>query len=245
MIAGIGLHVIIAILFAVHVVRTHQQLYWLFILFAFPGLGSLVYFLAVFLPNSRLQHGASKAMSKASRALDPGRTVRLARDAFEQSPTAQNQMRLANALLDAGDAPAAAAEFQQCLAGPFANDPEIRFGAARALVECGRFDEALAYLQPLRSQDARFRPEAMSLLVARALGGRGDPEGARAEFEHAIASYNSFDALAEYAIWAWNTGDRATAQRLDAELEKRMKHWTGPVRELNAQTLRRIAAARR
>jgi len=33
---GIGLHVIVAIYFAVHAIRSRQNFYWLFILFAFP-----------------------------------------------------------------------------------------------------------------------------------------------------------------------------------------------------------------
>lgn len=41
-IIGLGLHVLIAIYFAAHAVRTGQDKYWLWILFAFPLLGSLV-----------------------------------------------------------------------------------------------------------------------------------------------------------------------------------------------------------
>ena len=44
---GIGFHVIVALFFAVHAVRTHQNLYWLFILFSFPLLGSVAYFFAM------------------------------------------------------------------------------------------------------------------------------------------------------------------------------------------------------
>ena len=44
---GIGLHVLVALFFAVHAMRTHQQMTWLFVLFSFPLLGSLVYFFAV------------------------------------------------------------------------------------------------------------------------------------------------------------------------------------------------------
>ena len=45
--AGLGLHVVLAIICAIHVVRSGQPLYWLFILFSFPLLGSLVYFLVI------------------------------------------------------------------------------------------------------------------------------------------------------------------------------------------------------
>lgn len=40
--AGLGLHVILALICAVHAIRTRQNMYWLFILFGFPLLGSLV-----------------------------------------------------------------------------------------------------------------------------------------------------------------------------------------------------------
>jgi hypothetical protein len=59
--AGLGLHVVLALICAIHVVRTRQQLYWLFILFAFPLLGSIVYFFAIYLPSSRIERGAFKS----------------------------------------------------------------------------------------------------------------------------------------------------------------------------------------
>ena len=49
---GLGLHVLVAIYFAVHAVRSGQEQYWLFILFSFPLLGSVVYFLVIYLPDS-------------------------------------------------------------------------------------------------------------------------------------------------------------------------------------------------
>src|SRR5688572_18784931 len=102
--AGLGLHILLALLCAVHVVRAGQQLYWLFILFAFPLLGSLVYFFMVYMPNSRLERGAMKAVAAAAKAIDPSKEVRAARADYEETPTAQNQMRLAAALLEVGEA---------------------------------------------------------------------------------------------------------------------------------------------
>lgn len=241
---GIGLHVIFAIFFAVHAVKTRQQLYWLFILFAFPGLGSLVYFFAIFLPNSRLERGAMQVVSKAAKAIDPMREVREAREAFDHAPTAQNQMRLAAALLEAGDAPAAADEYLKCLNGPFAGDQEIRFGAARALVESKRFAEGLAQLEGLRRDRPNFRLEAVSLLFARAHAGKGNDVAARAEFEHALAAHGSFEVQAEYAIWSWSRGDNDTAARLDSEMQKTMSRWTSATRSLNTEIIRRLNAAR-
>ena len=240
---GIGLHLIVALFFAIHAVRTGQPIWWLFILFSFPLLGSIVYFVAIYLPNSRLQRTAGKVVAAAAKALDPTRELREAREAFEFTPTAQNQMRLAAALLEAGEAAEAARSYEACLHGPFAADPEIRFGAARAFIECARFADALQHIDAIRAAQPDFRAEDIALLRARALAGAGRGPEARAEFESAVAQFGSFDARAEYAIYAASSGDVGTARRLQAELDAIMKRWGRHNRDLNAPLLRRLQAA--
>lgn len=243
-IAAAGLYFGLAIFCAIHAVRTRQNTYWLLILFGFPLLGSLVYFFAVYFPNSRLQRQALKTVAAAARAIDPQREVREARTLFDETPTAQNQMRLAAALLDVGEAPEAVRQYEDCLRGPFASDPEIRFGAARAYVECQRYADALRHLEPLRREHPEFRPEPVALLLARSLAGSARAADARAEFESAVGRFGTWEAKAEYAIWAYAVGDTATAERLRAELEKVAARWNPMTRELNEASERRLRAAR-
>jgi hypothetical protein len=238
-----GLHILIALFCAVHVVRSGQQLYWLFILFAFPLLGSVVYFFAVYQPNSRLQRGAFKAVSAAARAMDPGRDVREARAVFDISPSAQNQMRLAEALLNAGEAKEAAERYEAALKGPFASDPDLRFGAVRAYVECQRFDAALSHLQVLKADRPEYRPDQVLLLLARCFAGTGRQPEARESFEAAVRQYGSFEANAEFSIWALATGDAATAARLQTEIDRQVQLWNPVSRELNDPVMRRLKAA--
>ncbi|HSY27452.1 MAG TPA: hypothetical protein VK832_08125, partial [Burkholderiaceae bacterium] len=83
---GLGIHVIIAIFFAIHAVRNQRSLYWLFILFSFPLLGSVAYFAVEYLPGSKMNRGMGKAATNAVSLLDPAREVREARAAFDLSP---------------------------------------------------------------------------------------------------------------------------------------------------------------
>lgn len=238
-----GLHILVAIFFAIHAVRSGQQTYWLFILFSFPLLGSIVYAFAIYLPNSRLERGAIKAISMAAKALDPTRELREARAAFDYTPTAQNQMRLASALLEAGQAEEAATNYEACLKGPFASDAEMRLGAARAWLACGRHAQAVSQLQAIRSQDPAFRAEAVALALGRAFAASGQADAARTEFEGAVERFGSFDARAEYAIWAMQTGQHDLARRLQADLQKTMARWSRHNRELNQPMLQRLNAA--
>jgi len=240
---GLGLHILVAIFFAIHVVRSGQQMYWLIILFSFPLLGSVVYFVAIYLPNSRLDRGARKAVSIAAKALDPTRELREARAAFDYTPTAQNQMRLAAALLDAGQAEEAATNYEACLKGPFASDLDMRWGAAQAWLACGRHAQAASQLQAIRAQDPAFRAEAIALALGRAFGGAGRAAEARAEFESALHRFGSFEARAEFAIWAVTNGERALAERLNAEIQQAMARWSRHTRELNQEVLQRLQKA--
>lgn len=240
---GVGLHVLVAIFFAIHAIRSGQQLYWVVILFLFPGLGSIVYFFAIYLPNSRIQHGARKAVTVAAKTLDPGRELREARDAYEFTPTAQNQMRLASALLAAGNAEEAASTYEACLQGPFSGDLDIRYGAAQATLACGRAAAAVTHLQTIRSSDDKFRPEQISLLLAQALAAAGRQDEARAEFEFALSRHNSFAVQAEFAIWAAGVGDADKANQLYAELQRTMERWARHTRDLNQQLVRRLNTA--
>lgn len=242
-IMGIGLHILIAIFFAIHAVRSGQQLFWLFILFSFPLLGSVVYFVVVYLPDSRLQRGTRKAVSVASKVLDPNRELREARAAFDYTPTAANQMRLANALLAAGQAEDAANNFEASLSGLFANDPDIRWGAARARFQAGQPATALPHLATLRSDAPDYKPEAVALLQAQAFAAAGQAEEAKRAFESTLQRFGSFEVKAEYFIWAVNSGETTLAAAIRPDITSTTQRWTRHTRDLNRELLKRLDQA--
>ena len=241
---GIGIHVIIALFFAIHAVRSGAGMYWLFILFMFPLLGSVVYFVAVFLPSSRLQHSAHKAGRALQASLDPGREVRDAQRAFELTPTAHNQMRLANALLEAGQPAKAVEHYDACLQGPFARDAELRLGAARARLANGQPAGAIALLEALALDQPGFRPEQLGLQLGRAYAAAGRQDEAGSQFAHAAQRFGSLEARAELAIWALANGKPALAEPELQEIERTRQHMPGHARKLNSELFRRVDAAR-
>ena len=145
---------------------------------------------------------------------------------------------------DVGDAPEAARQYESCLAGPFAKDREIRLGAARAFTECQRIDDAMRHLESLREDAADYRPDVVALLGARCLAGAGRPDEARAAYQAAIDKHGTYEAKAEYAIWAHTSGDASTATRLDEELQKIQSRWDAMARHLNEPVMRRYQAAK-
>lgn len=240
---GLGIHIIIAIFFAVHVVRTGRSLFWLFILFSFPLFGSVVYCLVEYLPGSKINRGVSGAAVIAGKLLDPAKEIRDARAALDLSPSAQNQMRLANALLGRGETAEAVTYFDACLAGPFGTDSEVRFSAASAKLQNGQAQQALELAQTLIDKCPDYLLERAMLLLAKAYAATGDHTAAGEQFSAALTRFGSIDVRGHYAVWAAETGDLATAEKLYAELAQAEKHWTAHARTINKPLLQKVESA--
>ncbi len=243
---GIGLHVIVAIFFAVHAVRSHQNMYWLLILFAFPGLGSVVYFFAVYLPGLRQTRGARAATRAISQMVDPDRAVREARADFDRAPTVEHRMRLGAALLAAGDAAEALTHYQAAANGPFATDPALLEGLARAQLATGDAASAQGTLERLfaATPQTRQRPDP-ALLYARAQAATGAP-GTRDAFEQALTSANDAAPRCLFADWLAAqpaAADQERARALYAEIVHDARHWPRHAREHNREWLQRAQAA--
>ena len=82
-----------------------------------------------------------------------------------------------------------------------------------------------------------------ALLTARALAGAGRDDEARREFEAAVERFGSFEAKAEYSIWAAEKGDAAVAARFKPELTKTMDRWPRHTRDLQRPLVRRLNEA--
>jgi len=240
---GLGLHVLIALFFAVHALKNGRQMYWLIILFSFPVLGSIAYFFAEYLPSSTLERGVKKASSKAVQLIDPSKELREARQVFGLTPTIQNRMRLAAALNSAGEYTEAEEEFDACLAGPFASDPEVCFGAANAKLHVQAPAAAITLLERVRQQKPEFRPEALSILLAQCYAANQDNENAQKEFVHAYQTFGSAEVRAHYALWAANTGDIVTAERLKVTLDQDWARWNKHSRNIHSDLFRKLNAA--
>lgn len=240
---GLGLHFLIAIFFAIHAVRNRRQMYWLLILFALPLLGSLAYFIVEYLPASRLERHGRTAGRAIQKSLDPGRDVREARRVFDLTPTAHNQMRLAAALLEAGESEEAVQHYGACLNGPFAGDPEVILGAARAHAAHGQPAAAVALLAPLRAKHPDFRADEVGLELGRTYAASGQQEEAGTEFDAVVDRFGSIEARVELALWALANGQEAVAQRELKEIGHARTHMEKHARELNRDLFRRLDAA--
>jgi hypothetical protein len=243
---GIGLHVIVAICFAVHAVRHQQSIYWLFLLFAFPMIGSLVYCFAVYLPSLRQSRGAYVAARAITQFVDPNRAVRESQAEFDRAPTVANRMRLGAALLEAGNPQEAIEHYEAAANGPFADDPALLAGLARAQFELSRYESAESTLTQLFKADPQSRNKAEpALLYARVSAALGSAH-ARAAFEAALSCASDAAPRCLFADWLAaqpSEADRRRATALFEDIVQDGKHWPRYAREHNREWLQRAQSA--
>ena len=213
------LHIAIAIFFAVHALRTGRNMYWLFILLMFPLLGSLVYLFAEFLPEQRNSKLVRKTGAAFKAIVDPGRELREAENALDQTPSMGNRLRLAQALLGAGRAADALPHFEACAQGIFANDPEALQGLARAQRAAGLKNEAWATLNKLVQAAPERQTGELALLYAQAAVDAA-PDQAEAAFRIALERHSG---MATNSAWGQWLATQGRADEAKAVLEQVLK----------------------
>ena len=239
-IAGLGLHVVVAIYFATHVLRTGQDRYWLMILFAFPLIGSLVYALMIWLPDARNSRQGAQVVRGMRQLLDPSRELRAAQEALEVAATPLHRIRLADALMGAGRASEAVVQYQAVLTGLYADDPQLRIKLARALLEAGKPNDARELLDRLIAEQPKLKSAEGHLVYARAVAALGDRTRAHEEFDVLVGHFAGLEARARYAevLLAWN--DRERLDPLLTDSARIVKHMPSAARDINREWIDRI-----
>jgi hypothetical protein len=244
-ILGIGLHVIIAIFFAIHAMRTNQDKYWFMILFAFPGLGSLIYGLMIWLPEARNSRHGRSIENTLVNVLDPSRELRQAQEAIEIATTPDNRIRLAHALVNAKRASEAIPQYQSVLNGIYANDPKIQTFLARAFLEAGKFREAKDLLDQIIKVNPNYKSPDGHLIYARALASLDERKLARDEYEVLVGYFIGLEARARYveALLKWDDPYRA-APLLEESL-KMAKRMPSSARQMNQEWIAILERAKK
>lgn len=214
------LGLLFSIALCVHVVRSGQNMMWLYIILFLSPIGGIVYLIAVIVPQWTGGPAARKAREAARETLDPGRDYRQAKQAADDTPTVHNRMRLAAAAGELGRWDEAEAVYRAAAQGVHAEDPALAYGLARSLVELGRYAEARPILEKLEADHPRTPQTALQL--ARAYEGLGLTQQAEGPYHYAAARLPGLEGLARQAAFLARTGRKAEADDALNEIDKRL-----------------------
>jgi hypothetical protein len=209
-----GIVLAIQLCFAYHALKTGRAYWWLFVIMGFPVMGCVLYYFVEVFPSSRESRSAEKAVRALSKALDPGKDLRAAVADVEACGSVENRVRLARECVEHGMHEDAAALYRSCLTGVHETDPDIRQGLATALLESGKFVEALPMAQKLRVSHPTFRAAEVGLVIARALEGADRLEEALAELRVLADTYPGEEGRWRYGALLRRLGHPHDAQEV-------------------------------
>jgi hypothetical protein len=219
---GAIVSLLISIALCVHVVRTNQQLFWIFVILFLGPIGCAIYLIAVVIPE--MVGGArAKRMGLAARdALDPTREYRQAKAAIDDTPTVHNRMRLASAAAQLGRHAEAEQLYAEAMQGIHADDPALLLGRANALIELGRAPEALPLVEKLGEEQTAASPPTV-LAQARIFEALGRFSEAEPAYQWAAGRLPGLEGLARYAAFLARVGRKSEAADNLAEIDRRIQ----------------------
>jgi hypothetical protein len=230
-----------SVLCGIHVLRTGREMFWLWLFIIGPLIAPAFYLFAVLIPEwmgGRTARGLGRATQQA---LDPDRDYRNAMRALEDTPTIGNRMKVAQAAAALGRWDDAEAQWAQCVDSHWAEDPAVLMGHANALLELGRYQEALTRLEQLRKLGREGETPVVALVFARAYEGLGRNQEADDAYRFAADRVPGLEAGGRYVAFMAKLGRREDAEIGLAELERRLQKIAPPLRP-EARVWRDIAA---
>jgi hypothetical protein len=222
MLSFFGLSLLFSIALCVHVVRTGQPIYWLAIILLLQPIGGLIYLLAIVAPSFAGGTTARRVTRSVRQTLDPSREYREAKVANDDTPTVHNQIRLARAAAALGRHGEAEGLWANAAQGIHARDPVLLLGRALALIELGRYAQALALMETLGEDPEEGRTPAAALALGRIYEGLGRTQEADTAFGWAAGRMPGLEGLGRYAAFLARTGRRDEAREAVVEMDRRI-----------------------
>lgn len=183
----------------VHVIRTNQPKFWIFVILLAPLIGSLVYGGLVLLPAWRDSWQGRRLQRKVVDTLAPGRQRDARGRELALADTVENRLKYAEESLKLGDFAEARRQFEAAATGLYADDPRALLGLAQAAFGMGDATACKDALDRLIAANPTFRDPHAHLLYARALQARGELNQALGEYEALSGTFPGEEARVRHA----------------------------------------------
>jgi len=157
------LPIILQVLLVIHVLKTGQERFWIFLLIFLPMVGVLAYFFMVLLPYLRHSDEVAATGRALKKALDPGAELRSLEAAYEESDTFENTKKLADAYKALGREEEAHSLYTSCLQGLYSEDEEVLCSLGQ--IALGRKDQEEAAQWASRLAQAHPRTIRLPSLI--------------------------------------------------------------------------------
>lgn len=234
------IHIILTLAVIIHVFKTNQERYWIFICILIPGIGPLAYFIVVILPTLMGSKTGYKLEQKAKRIIAPRADLKSAENAFKDAPTFVNKLALADTYFSHEKYAEAERLYLELLTGLYENDADILLKLAKTQYFLNKPEETLQTLDRLRLHHPDFDSSEGHLFYAKALAKTKNEDKAIEEFTALVRYYRGYEARVSFAEALIEFDKKDDAKKVLDELSEEVKRAPSHVKELNSESIQRM-----
>lgn len=198
------LTVFFQILCGIHVVKTGQEKYWIYLIIILPALGCAIYVIAIIIPELLASYKGQQVIKKVQKKIAPTRDLRTLRNQLEISDNVESRTNLADELVNLKQYDEALIHYKAALAGIHSENPEILLKLAFVQFNVEQYQACQQTLDFLIQHNPNFRSQEGHLLYARAVEAVGDSTKAEQEYETLVSYYPGPEARYYYANFLSN-----------------------------------------
>ena len=209
--------------FALHVIRSGRDRYWLYLILFLPGLGCAIYFFSEVLPELRGNYRVQRAGHALLKAVDPQREVRRLKDVVQLSDTFENRKALADACVAASHLDEAR-QLYTALLKQEAHNPHIMQNLALCQYLAKNYSAAKQTLDELIAHNPDYNSAEGHLLYAKTLEALGETQQALEEYQVVVQNFPGEEARYRYALLLKASGDMHEAGKIFNEILTRARH---------------------
>src|SRR5665213_1526643 len=206
----------------VHAVRTGNIFPWIYVMVFLPGIGPLIYFFMMIVPDLVRGRAARRFASGTARAINPHRDYHQAMRDVEMVGSVDAKRALAEQMVQRGEFADATELYRSALQGQFSSDPALLLGLARAQFLNGDGADAQATLDALQAADPKFVSEEAHMIYARALEMQGKDVDAAGEYARLVPYFAGEEARTRYGMLLDRMGRSDEARAMFQQVVKNL-----------------------
>lgn len=187
------------VLCCIHAYRSGQERYWIFVIFCFPVLGCVIYFIMVMVPETGAERHGRSLMARLLDNVNPERHLRKLTQELAIAGTSENHSSLANELARLGRYHEAIPLYRKALSGIFSYEPSIMLCLAKAEFATQNFSACQKTLQDLIHHNPDFQSAEGHLIFARTLAAQAQYDEAEQEFAVLVNYFPGPEARIHFA----------------------------------------------
>ncbi len=205
----LALPYVLQLLCLIHIIKTHRNSSWLWIVIMIPYAGGIAYLLIELLPEL-LRPGKIDGLKDAlTEIVKPDAKFEVIKKKAEYSATYKNMLEYADALMEKQDYQTALGIYIDQNRGAFKDDPELLYRIAGAKYRTGDYQGARADLEALFASNPALRSGSKeNLLFLRLLERIEDASLVKSEYQKTLQRIQNNSIELQYIDFLISTDDR-------------------------------------